>query len=281
MDEALLEQGDGGLVGRAHAQAQDLLGLAAPHGQDPVPGRAAHGLRPVEVVAELGALLLLALQDVGAHDAGVDEQPAHGRADAGVLAGDLGRDVPGAGQGGLGVGHVLAGVDEGGGAGGRIVARRPVRGQGRLLQQPQRQGLEAPLAGHGGAGAALGPERQVDILEGRQVGRGPDAGLQRVGQQFALGQRLQDRAAPLVQLVQLLEPVADGGDGHLVQAAGGLLAVAADEGNGAALGDQVGDGLDLAGRDLQLGGDDGGVGRGHGSSGDRYPAGRRGSMLRR
>ena len=68
---------------------------------------------------------------------------------------------------------------------------------------------------------------------------------QGLGEHVLFRQRVDDgRAAPgdLGQDVQL---VADGGDRHLVEGAGRLLAVAGDKGNGGAGGEQVDGGLDL------------------------------------
>ena len=114
------------------------------------------------------------------------------------------------------------------------------------------QRLEALFLGDGGPGAALGPEGQIDVLEhGHRLG-GVDLRLQFVRQELALAQGLEDGLAALVQLGELLQAVADGGDGHLVQGAGGLLAVAGDEGDRAPLVEKAGNGLDLAGSQAQF-----------------------------
>ena len=68
-------------------------------------------------------------------------------------------------------------------------------------------------------------------------------------------QGLEDGLAALVQLGELLQAVADGGDGHLVQRARDLLAVAGDEGHRGPLVEKGGNCLDLAGRQTELAGD--------------------------
>jgi len=102
---------------------------------------------------------------------------------------------------------------------------------------------------------------EIDVLQhrqGRRCGHGP---AQFGSQKLALVQGLQDGGAALVQLEELFPAVTDGGDGHLVQAAGGLLAVAGDEGDGGALfqegrggGDGAGGHSEFAGNEVDMGG---------------------------
>ena len=77
-----------------------------------------------------------------------------------------------------------------------------------------------------------------------------DGCLRVVGEEFALLERCEDGVAAFVEFGELLEAVADGGDGDFVEGAGGFLAVAGDEGDGGAFGEELGGGLDLGGRRL-------------------------------
>ena len=191
-----------------------------------------------EVVAELGPLLLLAGDDGGGDDGLGGEIAADLGARVGVLVDRLGDDVARAGEGRFSVRNLLRGVDVGGGGllGGRV---------GLLGEQGHGEGLKPAFAGDHGARAALGAERQIDVLEcGNRLGL-IDAGGQLVGEQPALLQRFEDRAASGVQLGETREIVAHRGDLHLVELPRGLLAVAGDERHRGAALDQPGDRLHL------------------------------------
>ena len=109
----------------------------------------------------------------------------------------------------------------------------PAFGSRILLEQQQRgQGFEPLLASGLGAGLALGAVGQVEVFQHVVVPRVGDAPAQLVGQ---LALRLDGRQDGVLAPFRLLQPlvaVADGFNLHLVQASGGLLAVAADEGDG-------------------------------------------------
>ena len=139
----------------------------------------------------------------------------------------------------------------------RIFSRGFGRGLGRFFQQPLRQRFEAHLASDRRAGSALRPQRQVDVLEaGHILGRADPVG-QLLCQQFPFLQRLEDRFASFLQFLEALQTISDRQDGHFVQAAGRFLAVAADERNGRAVGQQTGGRLDAGQGDFEQGSDGG------------------------
>ena len=68
-------------------------------------------------------------------------------------------------------------------------------------------------------------------------------------------ERFQDRGATLVDLLQLLQPLVNGGDGDLVQAARHFLAVASDKRYGGTAGEQLSCLTDLIDLQGEFGGD--------------------------
>ena len=92
---------------------------------------------------------------------------------------------------------------------------------------------------------------QVDILYLRGVPTPLYALAQGVGEFSLFADGSQDGFLALLQFAELVVQVADGRDLHFVESARALLAVAGDEGNGAALGQKVERGLHLAGWQLQ------------------------------
>ena len=124
-----------------------------------------------------------------------------------------------------------------------------------LGKEKDGQGLEPLLLCDGGPGAALGPEGQIDVLEDRHRLGGANLRLQLFRQELALAQGFEDGLAALVELGELLQAVADRGDGHLVEGARGLFAITGDEGHRAPLVEKAGNGMDLAGRKAELTGD--------------------------
>ena len=103
---------------------------------------------------------------------------------------------------------------------------------------------EAAFDRLGGAGLALRAVGGENVLDGGQGERGFELFLELRGQQRALFERFQHRAAAGIQFGELQHAVADGGDLDFVERAGLLLAVAGNEGNRAALGEQFGGGGD-------------------------------------
>ena len=234
-----------GLVfGHHDPQGDDGLFFGAAHGQDAVRRRGLDRFLPVEIVFVVGPLLLFAAADLGAEDALGEEEFADLGAGLGVFVDPLGDDVAGAGQGlGHGVDLFFL-VDERGGGLVHILDL--------LFEDQVGQRLQALFLGLGGAGAALGPVGQVDVFQhGHGLG-GQDLIFKLVGEFAQFFQRGQDGGAAFVQFAQLVDAVADGGDGHLVQAAGGLFAVAGDERDGGAFIKQFDGGAHAGRGDLEF-----------------------------
>ena len=208
-------------------------------------GHRGGGLPPVEVVPIVRPLLLLAL-DAGAGEDGLTgEKTARLLTCLGVLAEPLGQDVHGPGHRLLGGGDPFGLVDEG------PSRRRGVERLG-LGQEQVRQGAQPLFGGDGGPRPALGTPGQVDVLQGRQ-GTGLQNGVpELIGQELPFGQGLKDGGPAFFELGHPAAPVSYRGDDGLVQRAGGLLAVAGDEGNGASLLEEGQYGPHLRARQLQL-----------------------------
>ena len=101
-----------------------------------------------------------------------------------------------------------------------------------LFHQRVGQGLQPLLDGHRSARLAFGLIGQVEVF---QLGEGFgffDGGLQFGGQLALLADALQDGVAAFVNLFQLEQHVADGGDLNLVEVAGDFFAVACNERHG-------------------------------------------------
>jgi hypothetical protein len=190
----------------------------------------ARGLGVVGVVVEAGVGGALDL--AGRELATPLDEVAGLAAYLGVFVHDFGHDVAGTGQGGVGVGHL--GADE--------LARfaHRIAGAG-LGQDAQGQGLEAALAGHGGAGAALGLVGQVEVFQVGQGGAGFDLGLERRGQLALSLDGGEHGGAAGFELLKSLIFFLNLADLHLIEAARALFAVAGDEGHGGPLGEQGGD----------------------------------------
>ena len=204
------------------------------------------GLGIVEIIAILEALPFGDL-GLGGHDlAGFPDEPANRVAHGRHLADGFGEDVPHALE------HLLArfepffGADE-------FLGRGREIGEGFVAgPDPERQGLEALLAGLGGLASLLGLEGKIKILEPLGiVGRANGGG--QVGRELSLAvDRLEDRLFPLGQLAQPLHAKLDLADDHLVEVAGRFLAVSRDEGNGVPIVQEPNDALDLRAPNLQV-----------------------------
>jgi hypothetical protein len=129
------------------------------------------------------------------------------------------------------------------------------------------QRLQPVLARDHRLGAALGLVGQIDVLKLR-LGLGTCDGFrQNLGQLALILDRIQDRLAPRLHLAQIGQAIRQGAQLGVVEAAGHLLAVAGDEGDGGALIQQLDRGADLLGPGADLGCDGagdagGGLGRG-------------------
>ena len=214
-----------------------------------------HRLLPVEIVLVFGRFGLFARGHGAVKDAPGSKEAAKGGPGLGVFADPFGHDVPGPGQGVVGVFHTLFRVDEIGGSLFRIHA---VLGKERLGQR-----LEPFFPGDGGLGAAFGPVGQVDVFQHAQGFGVLNLIAQFVGEMAVLFQGLEDGLLSGVQVGQLLKAVANSGHGDFIQAAGGLLAVAGDERDGGTVIEQGGHGGHLGGGHAGFVGNEVVVGLGH------------------
>ena len=121
-----------------------------------------------------------------------------------------------------------------------------------MLLQLVGQGLQAPLYGHGGAGAAFGFVGEVKVLQLGHIGGGENLLLQLGGELALFVDGGKDGLAAFVQLLQLDQQVADGGNLYLVQASGHLFAITGDEGDGGSLFQQFDGLLHLTGAKVKL-----------------------------
>src|SRR5262249_17007655 len=112
-------------------------------------------------------------------------------------------------------------------------------------ENPISERLKAPLSSDGGAGAALGFVGQIEVFQLGLGVRAVDTRLQ-LGGELALALDL--LAHRLLARVELAEVGGAGGycfEGHLVEVAGRLLAVAGDEGKSGSGGKEFEGALDL------------------------------------
>ena len=185
---------------------------------------------PVEVVAELLGLVgvLFGLHHLRRDDCLAAEGAAHRLTVALVLAHLFGNDVLRTLQGRLYVLDVA--LDE--------PLSSPLGVALALHQQQLGQRFESLLAGHLGTCAALRAVGQVDVLERGGLPCLADSLLELGRQLLLVADGLQDGFLALLNLLQTLILVADGPDLHFIESARALLAVAGNEGNGAALVEQ-------------------------------------------
>ena len=178
-------------------------------------------LGEIEIVAELGAGLLLAVAHLGREAAGRPHLLAQRADQVGVLGEALDQDRAGAVERGGDVGDLLVGIDEG--------RRRDLRVVLRLRQQQVGERLQARLLGDLGLGAALRLERQIDVFEPPLAVGGADRGFERVVELALLADRIEDDGAPLLQLAQIAQPLVERAQLRVVERAGRFLAIAGDE----------------------------------------------------
>ena len=205
------------------------------------------GFAPVEVVLELGSLLLLARDEGGFHDSLIQIERAQAGTGRGVVIDPLGKDVASTGKdlghGGHGRG---LGIDRNAVAykgGGLLLGI----GQGILGPEELGKRFKTEFLGDRGASPLPRLGGEVDVLERGQCRGGIHLCAEFLGEQFAFLERGDDRFAPLVEGFKLLNAVADRRDLHLVEFAGALLAVPSDEGNGRTFLEKNGRGSDLTG----------------------------------
>ena len=233
----ILQYGDGQFRWRGDGQSQYVLLLCAAHGQDPMGWHGGHGFLPLEIVFVLSPFALFAGHYATGDNRFFKEQVANPRPGLLVFVNRFGNDVPCAGQGrfngvyGFFRVHVAVGQRD------RVRTRLGENGQGQRFQPP--------FAGNGGLGSSLGPVGQVDVLQTGHRFSGLHLGFEILCQMAVLLQGIQNGFPPAVQLLQLGQPVPDGGHRHFVQTAGGLFAVAGNEGHGGSVFEQLGNGFDL------------------------------------
>ena len=157
---------------------------------------------------------------------------ADGLAVVGVFGDHFGDDMAGTFEG-------FGGIAEGGGEVGEGLA------VGDLFQHIDGEGFEAFLAGNAGFGFALGLIGKVEIFEFGLVEGLLDFGLKFGGELALFLDGAEDGGSAVFEFAEVLELLLDGEDLDLVEVAGGFLAVAGDEGDGAAFVEE-GDGGDQA-----------------------------------
>ncbi len=228
-------------------QIHDLLAARAEQRQQPMRGYLGQRFGVVEVVAVLGAFLLLAFGHAGADHPDL-AQPAAQLADQrGILAPALHQDRARTLQRGLDVGHALVGIDEAGG--------ESLRHQRRIGQQAVGQRLQPGLAGDLRTGTALGLVRQVQVFQPRLGVGGDDLRAQFVAELALFGDAGQHRGAALFQLAQVGQAHFEIAQLGVVEPAGHFLAVARDERDAGALVEQGDGGARLRRLRADLGGD--------------------------
>ena len=247
--DAALQQARGRVGVGAHLHFELLLLLAAVDGEDAVVGDARQGFG--EVVVRLVDGLLGRVDGFDGQRAASLGSRAQAGDVLGVVGDDLGHDVLRALQRILGRGVSRFRVHEAGGQGQRVLCAAALR------EDEQRERLEPGVARLRGAGGALLPVRLVQVLDALH-----DRGLvdlrAQVGRELAL---LLDGAQHLVlagfEVAHVAQALVQIAQRRIVDAAGGLLAVAGDERDGVPLVYEVDDGRDLRGGQVQLPGDGG------------------------
>ncbi len=122
----------------------------------------------------------------------------------------------------------------------------------KLHHQRVGQRLQSTFAGYLCPCAPLGLEGQIKVFELCGIPTGRDAIAQFVGEFALLLNGFEDGVLALLHLFELVVEIADGSYLHLVEVAGSLFAIAADEGNGTARVEQVERSVDLLGTDMKM-----------------------------
>ena len=166
------------------------------------------------------------------HDTSLVEGVPGCLAKVGVFGDLFGEDVAGSSQRSGDVGNILVGLHERGGC----LFHVPAEG---LAANQRSQRLEPPLFGQRCSRATLRFVRQIQVFQdsfGLDLPEVPE----QLGAELALFFDLRDdRSAPLLELRKIGLALRDAADLHLIQPAGGLLAVAGNERNRGAVGGQL------------------------------------------
>ena len=224
---------------RVHRQldGEHTLVAATEQRQRPVAGDLGPGLGIIEIVGELGARLLLAVDDLGDDHALGGQILAQAADQFGVFGEALHQDLACAIQRVLHRGHALFLADKGGSFRFRHLAR--------IGEQRIGQRLQPRLSGNLRLGAALLLERQIKIFQHR-LGVGlRDLQRQLVRQLALLINRPHDGGAPVFHLAQIDQPLFQLAQLGVIQPAGRFLAVARDEGHRRTLIQHLHRGIDL------------------------------------
>ena len=180
-------------------------------------GHLLDALAEIEVVGELGPVLLLALPHFGREHAFVPQPLAQGTDELGVLADALDEDVAGAVERGLGIRDAFVGRHE--------LLRLSLRHQGRVLEEGISQRLEASFARNLRLGPPLRLVRRIQVFE-LDLGLGGVDRAGELGRQLALFlDALENSRAAILQLAQVAEPLFQLSELRVVEAAGLFLAV--------------------------------------------------------
>ena len=116
----------------------------------------------------------------------------------------------------------------------------------------QRERLKPLLAGRGGQALALRLERQIKILKAQDRRRIDDLAAQFVGQLPLILDAAQDRLLALVEVLEEIEAHLNLANCILVEAAGSLLAIARDKGDGVSFIEELHHALHLHLANLQI-----------------------------
>ena len=241
------ERGAAVVVGQDDRQLEDAFLAAAQQREDAMRRQLVDRLAGVEVVAELRALLLLALDHRGPDRALFPHVRAQAADQFGRLREPLDEDGAGAIERRGDVEHAGRLVD--------VLGRRLFGHERRRREQRVGKRLESLLARHLGLRSLLRAVRRVEVLETRLAVGAADRVLELRRELLLLDERGQDRRAALLELAQVAQALLERTQLRVVEPAGRLLAVARDEGHGGAFVEQRHGGRDLARRDGQFLGD--------------------------
>ena len=244
LDEKMFQDPQRPLFGRNGPEDKETLLFPPAQGQDPVGGRAGHGLFPVEIIPVFDPFLFPTRDDFRPKHRLRGEIITHPGPGGFILADPFGDDVAGPGQGLFRRGHSLFGIDVGQSLG--------VEVQLSLIKKAAGQRLQSFFPGDGGPGPAFGPEGQINILQDGQGLGGLDFLLQGLRELPSFFHGLENGIPALVQLQELTHPVPDHGNSHLIQGPGGFLPVAGDKGDRGPAVQEVGRGLYLSGGQTQF-----------------------------